>query len=456
MLFLIVGKFNINPFFTELRNMLLIYSPKITNRLEYIFDLFFTELIPQEYKITSSEAEWNDHKGEKITYGQKLEGSLVHFEAHEILFGEDVKQYLPDVKDFNGTKIFFHTENEALPFDPFATAFYLVARYEEYLPFHLDRHGRFNASKSIAYQKDFLEIPVVHHYAQLVAESIRNVYPKLRFSDERSFSFSPSFNISNAYIFKHKGIGQNTLKFFSFLSKGKINNVLTQLAVLSGMRKDPFDTFERQKMINEEYRIKPNYFFMVGNRSKYDKNVSYKRGAYRNVISEFSEKFNTGVEFSHLSEGNKKQIKIEKERLEKITGKQEEKSRQHYLKLRLPTTYRQLIENGIKHDYSMGYASTIGFRASISIPFKFFDVEANSVTPLIVHPFCMMDTALKYYLKVKSNKLIGRAEPIFNEIKKVKGDINIIFHNESLSRYKQWKNWGDVYENIVRLALQKK
>ena len=45
-------------------------------------------------------------------------------------------------KDF-----FEQTENSALPFDVFAAGFYLLSRYEEYLPHIKDRFHRFPAKK---------------------------------------------------------------------------------------------------------------------------------------------------------------------------------------------------------------------------------------------------------------------------------------------------------------------
>jgi hypothetical protein len=43
-----------------------------------------------------------------------------------------------------------------LPFDPLAATFYLVSRYEEYLPFIPDEHGRFPAKQSFAFSNGFL------------------------------------------------------------------------------------------------------------------------------------------------------------------------------------------------------------------------------------------------------------------------------------------------------------
>ena len=49
-------------------------------------------------------------------------------------------------------------------------------------------------------------------------------------------------------------------------------------------------------------------------------------------------------------------------------------------------------------DYSLGYASLSGFRASICTPFKFYDLAKEQATRLVIYPFQIMDATYKYYL----------------------------------------------------------
>jgi hypothetical protein len=59
--------------------------------------------------------------------------------------------------EWKGKKIFFATAGD-IPFDIFSAAFYLLSRYEEYLPHELDEYGRYSHTGSIAYKEDFLKI----------------------------------------------------------------------------------------------------------------------------------------------------------------------------------------------------------------------------------------------------------------------------------------------------------
>jgi len=70
------------------------------------------------------------------------------------------------------------------------------------------------------------------------------------------------------------------------------------------------------------------------------------------------------------------------------------------LRLNLPDTYRNLIDEDITDDYSMGYAALPGFRAGICSPYNFYDLDIEVETKLRVHPFMVMDGTLKDYMKL--------------------------------------------------------
>ena len=65
---------------------------------------------------------------------------------------------------WNKLPIFFNVKDSVLPFDIFSASFYLVSRYEEYLPHIKDKYDRFDAKESIAYKNNFLQLYLYFYF----------------------------------------------------------------------------------------------------------------------------------------------------------------------------------------------------------------------------------------------------------------------------------------------------
>ena len=98
----------------------------------------------------------------------------------------------------------------------------------------------------------------------------------------------------------------------------------------------------------------------------------------------------------------------------------------------------------------MGYASHLGFRASICTPFYFYDLELESSTIMKVHPFSVMDATLKYYLNLQPEEALENIHKIVDEIKNVNGHFISLWHNETWSNYKDWSGWSYLYEQMLK------
>jgi hypothetical protein len=155
---------------------------------------------------------------------------------------------------------------------------------------------------------------------------------------------------------------------------------------------------------------------------------------------------------SYFSSQDVVMIKKEKERLENITNMPVLRTRQHYLRFNLPETYQILIDLEIEEDYSMGYASHVGFRASTCTPFYFYDLDFEIQTPLKIFPFALMDTTLNDYMKLTPKQSLGKIKELKDEVKAVNGTFITLFHNESLSDYLRWKGWKRLYESMLKIA----
>lgn len=434
--------------------MLLVYTTKITERVRYTFELLLDHLLGIDFRLTDTLAEWQEHLGAKMAYTDKPMDAPFWVAAHQLLFERGTKDQDIKVFPFEDTKAFFGVREEsALPFDCFAASFYMVSRYEEYLPFLKDEHSRFSATQSLALKEDFLDQPVVNYWAIALGNRLQAAFPNLTAS-RPSYKFVPTYDIDIAWAYQHKGLLRTLGGYAKGLATLNISDIFQRTATLLRVSQDPYYTFDYLKQLQQDFELEPVYFFLVGNYDKYDKNISIHEPAYQRLIKHVADYATVGVHPSYGSHQDKMQVAKEKDRIEEITRRPITHSRQHYLKMQLPGTLQHLIDLDIEHDYTMGYTSHAGFRAGICEPFHFYNLHLEAKTSLMLHPFILMDSVYQYYNQNKPREVLETAQPIIDRVKAVGGKLYTLWHNNSFSEAFEWKGWRKPYEEIVQYAVQ--
>ena len=432
---------------------MLIYAPQLTNRLRYTMDLVIRDLVGIDYELTNDADRFGFYTKPKFNYSTKPFGEELFFYATDLLFEKKIRRQDLSVFDWNDTKAFFSTHPKyVLPFDPFAASFYMVSRYEEYLPFKHDKHTRFDAPECLAFQKGFLTKPVVNIYAMKIREILKTQFPELTFR-ERKYKYISTVDIDNAWAYKEKGFPRTTGALLRSLAELDFRQTGERLAVLFGKKKDPYDTYEQFFSIQRKYHHEMIFFFLLGDYAKNDKNVPHSNRKLQSLIKKIADYYEVGIHPSYESIEKPSRLKTEKHRLENIVRKEVTQSRQHFLRLSFPSTYRQLIDADIASDHTMGFAGEIGFRAGICTPFLFYDLDRETETSLRIHPFAVMEATLKYYMRIQPAEVMSYVGPLIREIRAVNGTFITLWHNESLSETKPWEGWSGVYEDIIKAAV---
>lgn len=436
--------------------MLLIYVPKLTNRLGYTINVVMRDILQTEFAITTDVAVFESHEGPRLCYGQQHWGGAAtpFLKATNLLFETTIEDQDCRYFQLDEMPMLFPVfgRDAALPFDPFASIFYMLSRYEEYLPHRKDVHGRYMASESIAYRHGFLQIPVVDHWALKIKDVILQFYPDAIFR-KKKFTFQQTIDIDAAYSYLHKGVARTCLGLFrDMILKPDQQAVKQRVRVMMGKETDPFDTFDY--IIEQNIKYKHNsqllFFALLGDYGIYDKPTSYQNPEFQQTLQHIGDFAKIGIHGSYYSTENPRKLNTEIQRLSGILHRTIVRNRFHFLRFNIPQSYRELVRLGVRHDYSMGYADTPGFRNGTCSVLPFFDISSNSELDIRLHPFVTMDTTFHTHMGISAQEAIDQYHTLIDRVREVNGTFSCIFHNQNLSNDGDWAGWRDVYEEVLK------
>ncbi|MBA3899428.1 MAG: hypothetical protein H0X62_04325 [Bacteroidetes bacterium] len=444
--------------------MLLIYSQNITSRHHYIFQFILKEMLGLEFNFTDSKVAFEKYEGKKLNYSDEEFPGIASVKPFSLLQEKGIRQFDVSVSEYAGVKSFFKTSGaNNFPFDLFSAAFFLLSRYEEYCPaeiekadwekLKLDKHGRYTAEESLAYKSVFLQQPVVNLWINQFKDYLKSFYPEILYK-KHSYKFISTIDVDNGYAFKGKSFIKTTGGIVKSILKGNKAEAMLRLKVVLGLTKDPFDEYDYQRKLKEEFDLEMIYFMLCGIGSHYDHNIQVFSRTFKDLVRKLQSFSGLGLHPSYASHFMQHGVSNEKSNLEIISGREVFKSRQHFLKMQLPDTYQQLIEAGIKEDYSMGYASQPGFRAGIANPFPFYNLLKEEETQLMLHPFQAMEVTFKDYLKITADESFFQIQEIVKSIKDVDGTFVSIWHDRTFAKSTENIPWINLYEEMLNVANQ--
>ena len=432
--------------------MILVYSHTISPRLRYIFNMVFKQFLGAEVFFTCKIEEFISYAGPKLSYTKKSLGNELFFKSHELLFEKGISDQNVLVSSWKDLPIIFaHSSSSPLPFDFFAASFFLLSRYEEYLPHIKDHFHRFPAEKSIAFQNGFLKTPVIEYWLRELLRLIHEKFPDFQ-SKKRVFQFVNTIDVDNAFCYKEKGFFRTFGGTLRSLVNFDFGDFKARFQVLFGYQNDPYDTYDYLLSMQKRYGFESIYFFLLADYGFNDKNIAYTNKNFQILIKSTADYAKVGIHPSWASHSDSRKLSKEVKRLREIVNREVFHSRQHFLRLDLPLTYRRLIDLGIQEDYSMGYASQVGFRAGTSLPFYFYDLDMEMQTKLLVHPFAIMDGTLNEYLRLTTDEAQYLVKEIMDSVKEVNGRFVSLWHNETLTENRHWDTWKKVYEYTLEQA----
>jgi hypothetical protein len=428
--------------------MILVYSKSISSRLQYILNLIFKEVLDIAFEATDDYDKFIRSDEIRINYSDKKIENIFQIIPSGLLEEKGIRELSFQSDKWKDIPTLFANIHSDLPFDLFSAAFFLVTRYEEYLPYQPDKHGRFEATQSLAWKNGFLHLPVVDLWCRQFAGELgiekecKGIWPS-------NYRFQLTIDVDQAWYYKNKGFLRTTGGLIKNILKLDFSEFAKKMSVLAGYKNDPADAFNYLGSIREKLSGGIKYFILSGKRGQFDHNPSIHNKNFRKLIRELTVSDIVGIHPSYASYNSYNQLKNEYKNLSEIIQQKVRISRQHFLRLRMPATYRDLIKLGIEEDHTLGYGSQSGFRAGIARPFYFYDLIAEEQTNLLIVPFQVMDRTLLSYMKLTPDKAISEIDYYTKTIKEVGGLFVSLWHNDHLNNEGEWKGWKTVFEKMI-------
>lgn len=375
--------------------MILVYTPVIKPRIEYIFKHFFHSRMGNDIFFTSELSTFIAHTGPKMSYGDAPLGNEFFIAAHELLVNQGVDPVEITIFDWDGIPAFFATKTEsALPFDFFAASFYLLSRYEEYQPHTSDSLGRYKSEQSLAHQHDFLHLPLVDMWFERFVHSWNNFFQLTPQVSEES-SLSLIIDIPQLYRYKHKTFFRSIVEGIEDFFTLRFPSFFDRIMVVLGFRDDPLHGLHQWIMRFQDSSIKLQFFVLYTALGIHDKSLSVFNKTHQQHIKSISDYAPTAPLASIQSNTNSSHLKSDIKRFSLLIHRNIKAIRQHKLVLSFPKSYRTFSALGIRNDYSMQYHDTPGFRASTAFPFRFYDLGDEQQTPLTIHSICLSEAHIR-------------------------------------------------------------
>jgi len=421
-------------------NHIIVFSEKKSNRLSYVLREVLVRRLNWTFQIETDVEAFSTAQGARLNYSNqsisgvpsiKPSGLLTEKSVREIEFDHTINE------DFH----LFINDDSFLGFDLFSDVFFHLSLYQEYWPHKTDEHGRNTFSESVLVASDAYQVPWVDKHTRDFAFRLISFYEELTAESSTAKSVV-TVDVDQLLAIRSKGLVRSFFAAIRDLLKGKLTE---RVRVLRGKKADPLDVYDSLTDIAKSSDSDLLFFFQVGQNSRYDINNPPHLHGVKQRISEIAFQNQIGLHPSYYSSDSVDLLESEVVRLESIVSDSVRKSRQHYLRFKLPVTFRQLAELGIKDDYSMAFHNRNGFRAATCRPFKFFDIQKDETVDIDLHSAAWMDM-IAFTGRAKLEDIHDEFNRLRDEVVEFGGEFITIWHPEQIvglhgdSRFEDFKS----------------
>ena len=347
--------------------------------------------------------------------------------------------------------------------DVFGSAFALLTRYEEVLPGPRDRYDRYPAGRSLAAREDFLDIPLVDAYVELLWSALARAWPRLR-RRPRAYEVVLTHDVDDPLSTLGRGPALLARQFVGDVVWRRDAGLLARRAraVADARRgrhdRDPHATFDFLADMSEQHGLRSAFFFLAHNDIDPALSLLDHPWVQRLVGHLHRRGHEVGLHAGFGTYRNPARTAAELRRLREIAeraGVEQEVwgGRQHYLQWTNPQTWRNWDEAGLHYDCSLAFGEALGFRTGTCHPYRVFDLERRRPLALVERPFQVMDVTLFGHLGLTPDAALAAVLAVARQCRRFAGTLGILWHNDEVLRTARQKRWyADLLAAIVQPA----
>jgi hypothetical protein len=325
--------------------------------------------------------------------------------------------------------------------DIFASSYFMLTRWEEYVNKNRDSHDRFPAYESLAYKQGFLDRPIVNEYIDILKKMLLELDNRLVFK-EHKYQLYLTHDVDELYQWKtwkqilRVALGDVIKRRSLSLA---IERFAEYLLIIKKKKKDPFDTFDWLMDKSESIGLKSRFYFMSGGTNrKYDNRYNIAEPRSLKLLKNIKKRRHIiGFHPSYNAYNDFTQFKKEKELLENIVGQKVVEGREHFLRFEIPITWQIWEDNDMEVDSTCGYADHEGFRCGTGNEFSVFNILTRKKLCLKERPLVYMDATIFNYQQYSNLEIESLLKKILDNNTKT-----VLWHNSS-------KNNLHFYSNLI-------
>ena len=187
---------------------------------------------------------------------------------------------------------------------------------------------------------------------------------------------------------------------------------------------------------------------MSARRGPFDSGYDPRAGQVQRFVDELYQRgHEAGFHPGYATLDDPDRFREEKQRMDEALGHKHYGGRQHYLRFRVPDTWRMWEASGLSYDSTLSYADHEGFRCGTCYPYHPFDLEHDRLLKLLEIPLIVMDGTLKQYRGLTPKEGEEKAVILAERCKKVNGLLTFLGHNTSLQG--DLGPWAKMYGRVL-------